>query len=248
VVARTQWLLAWPAMNSRDAGARRSTSALVQPGAGVGRIGHLGHHGAVVFGPGVAALQHTVHRPQAALFPTVVGGTHVGMHGLAPAADLAVHRPHHQGVAAAGFQRVDIGLGAGRRHRVARAKGAGAQVGGRDRRERRHRRTITGLPEAGVGDVQPLVAVQRDGDVVQPVGGGVDEGRHPLQVGVCAGHWQRRRLSRGAARRRQVAEVVLRVDEKEVCRHGSRARCLRAEYPRSPDRLQPMLSTWRDCW
>jgi hypothetical protein len=200
----------------------RIDEGAVQLRARVGRIRHLGHHRAVVLGPGVVALEHLGHAATALVLPGGAGGMHVGMHAMAPAADLAMHRPDHQRVAAAGLELVEVGQRAGKGQRVARRELASPHLCRRDRREGRDDTSACGLPEAGVRDVQPMVRVQRDGDRVQLRARLADERRQPHHVGMCPRHRQRRRQARPSDRIErpprlgQVAEVVLRVDDQQL--------------------------------
>jgi DNA-binding FrmR family transcriptional regulator len=177
---------------------------------------------AVVFRPGVLALGDLAHAAQQRLFPLVVRRAHVGVHAVAPGADLAVHRPHHQRVAAAGLEFVEVGQRPRQGGGVARLEYAGADLGGSDGRERGHGAALRVLPERRMGDVDVMVRVERDRDLVQPGAGGADERGGALHVGMGAGHGQGGRDGRagervrGAVAGRHVAEVVLRVDDQEL--------------------------------
>ncbi len=114
----------------------------------------------------------------------------MGMHTVAPATDFAVHRPDHQGVAPAGFERVHIGQRTLQVCRLAGLKQALAHLCSGDRGKWCHLIAVAVPPKRGVGNVKHLVGVERDRDVVdacavlaQPLG-------HALHVGVGAGHWQ----------------------------------------------------------
>ena len=186
----------------------------VQAGIGIVRIGHLGLQRAVVLGPGVQALEDDMARALAAQFPVGAGLAHGRMQLMAPGAQLAVHRPDHQRVAALGFQRVEIGQHPRQRRRVARLELAGAHLRGGDRREGRDllpRRVRP--PEARMRDVAAVVGVERQRDRVDAVGRAAQQLGHPAQVGVRARHRQGGRALRTGG---QVAEVVLRIDQQEV--------------------------------
>ena len=193
----------------------------VHRSAGVCRVGHLGLQRAVVLGPGVVALDDAGHRLQLGVLPGVAGCSQVGVQAMAPAADLAMHRPDLQAIAAAGFERVEVGLGARQLGAVTRRVSARAKLGGADRRERRHRRARAAAPERRVRDVDPVVRVQRDGDRRQRRNVGAHKSRQPQHVGMRTGHSQRRRQALSAHRVDravafgQVAEIVLRVDDQQ---------------------------------
>ncbi|MDT4871021.1 hypothetical protein FQZ97_1061270 [compost metagenome] len=162
-----------------------------------------------------------MHHAQALVFPAVIGSSHGGVHVVAPATDLAVHRPHHERVAAGPLQRVEVGQGAGQRGGVAWRVAAGAHLRGSDGGEGAHRFVRAGPPEGGVGNVVALVRIERDDDAGDPCATRVDERRQALHVGVRAAHGQRG-SGQGSAHRvgrapglGQVAEVVLRVDDQQ---------------------------------
>ena len=71
-------------------------------------------------------------------------------------------------------------------------------------------------PEIGVGDVEALVRVERDGDGVDLAALCSDEGRQALHVGVGARHGQAGRAACGAVAGGQVAEIVLGVDHQKL--------------------------------
>lgn len=70
-----------------------------------------------------------------------------------------------------------------------------------------------------MGDVEPMVRIQRDGDGRQRGRGDIDEARQPLHVGMRARHRQRGRGGAAGQRidgeifRGEVAEIVLRIDD-----------------------------------
>ena len=90
----------------------------VELGGGIARVGNLGLQGAVVLGPGVAALADFLHHGQMPVFPAVAGRLDGRVDVVAPAADFAMHRPDHQGVAAALLQRIQVGQRPGQHGRV----------------------------------------------------------------------------------------------------------------------------------
>jgi len=132
-----------------------------------------------------------------------------------------VHGPHHQAVAARRLERFQVGEGAAEGARVARQPAAGAHVRRRDLRERRHRAAVAIHPERRVGDVEPVVRIERDADAVDAVAAGVDQPRQALHVGMGAGDGQGGRRPAAVGQRRQiaggqVAEIVLRIDHEQV--------------------------------
>ena len=237
--------------------------AAVEPGGGIVGIGHLGLQGAVVLGPGVVALGHLQHLAQAAVFPLVVGGAHGAVDVVAPAADFAMHRPHHQAVAALGLQRIQVGqhaeqhggIGGGlpghtglhrtlpfgpfpALHHGCWHKRSGPHLRGGDGGEWGHRRAIARAPERGVGNVHAVVRVEGDDDVIQPCAAALDEIGHAPHVGIGPGHRQRwRTQGRGG----QVAEIVLGVDEQQHRARRSGARSGRDSCGRAHGRT-PLLS------
>ncbi len=120
-------------------------------------VGHFSHQCAVVLRPRVGALGHLAHDELAFVFPTGIGRAHVRVDVVAPAADLAMHRPYHQGVAAARLQLLQVGQRARQVVGVARLEGARAYLAGGDGGERSDRATVAGAPEGGMGDIQPVV-------------------------------------------------------------------------------------------
>ncbi|MPM55818.1 hypothetical protein SDC9_102615 [bioreactor metagenome] len=185
-------------------------------------VGHLGADRAVVLGPGIHALEDVLRRARPCLLPGGAGGQHVGMNAVAPTADFAVHGPHHQGVAALRFQRVEVGEHALAGLRIARCIGAVAHLLCRYGREGRYVCAIAGAPEAGVRNVITLVGVERERDVIDARVAGVDEARQTLHVSVRSGHGQAGGDALAADRceampvARQVAEVVLWIDQKQL--------------------------------
>ncbi|KAG1243205.1 hypothetical protein G6F68_015901 [Rhizopus microsporus] len=141
------------------------------------------------------------------------------MHVVPPGADLAVHGPYHQRVAAARLQFVQIGQGAGQVVDVARVEGASAHFCGGDRREGCDGVAVARAPERGVRVVQPMARILRHRDGILRMLGGVDEARQPLHVGVRARYRQRRQAGVSGQRIRrqirlgQVAAIVLRIDD-----------------------------------
>ena len=207
---------------------------LVELGVRVVGIGHLGLHGAVVLGPRVAAFVHGLHDGHLPLFPRAASGFQVRMHVVAPGANFAVHRPHHQGVTTSHLQFIQVGQGAWQGRCITWAEGPGAHLGGGDGGERADRRTIACLPEQRMGDVQAVVGVEGDGDLVQGAACAADKRRQTLHVGMGTRHRQCR-LDTHAAQRvngpvglGQIAEVVLGVNDEEMGLelHGGLLRCL----------------------
>ncbi len=200
----------------------------VEQGGGVVLVRHFGLNGAVVLGPGVAPLADLFHHAQLLVLPGVVGGLDGGMHVVAPAADLAMHRPHHQRVAAAALELVDVGQRPGQGSGVARTVVAGIDLCRGDRCERLHTGAIARLPERGVRNVEPVVRIQRNGDTRNALRPLADELGHPQHVGMGTRNRQCRLQlrARGCVCRkpagRKVAEVVLRIDQEklDVLLHG----------------------------
>lgn len=198
----------------------RCEQAGVEGGAGVGGVGHFGLDGAVVLRPRVHALEDVRGGALAAHLPVAAGRKYVGMHAVAPAADLAVHGPDHERVAALGFERIQVDEHARQRLRVARCEGARAHLGCGDRSEGRDIAAVAALPEAWVGDVKALVRILGEADLADAIALSANERGEPLHVGMCTGHGQRGHPGDLGGK---VAEIVLGVDGEQVNGAGHRA-------------------------
>ena len=96
-------------------------------------------------------------------------------------------------------------------------------LGGGDGGKRGDIAAIDLLPERGVGNVKHLVRVQRDGDVVNLAALRAQPCGQTLHVGMCSGHGQAGAQLGGAGTGRQIAEIVLRVDQQQLAKkaHGA---------------------------
>jgi hypothetical protein len=97
-----------------------------------------------------------------------------------------------------------------------------AHLRGRDRRERPHGLAGAGLPEGRVGDVKPVVGIQRHadgGDAGCAFANQFGQAQH-VRMGARHGQGRRCGLPRHRIDRqpvgRQVAKVVLRVDDQKL--------------------------------
>jgi len=122
-----------------------------------------------------------------------------------------VDRPHHQLITAGGFQRIEIRQHARQGASIARHEAAGPHVGSGNLGERPRRRTIGSAPEGRMRNVITMVRIQRDGDGRKPGAALFDQAGEPQHVLVGARNRQSRR-----GRWWQIAEIVLRIDDKQV--------------------------------
>lgn len=186
----------------------------VQGRGGILRVRNLGHHAAVVLGPGVASLGDVIGHGEVLALPTLQGLGEIGVDVVPPGADQAVGRPHEQRVVALALQRARVLQGAGAEAGVAGGPDPVLDVVGGDEGERRGRVALGVHPPGRVRDVDEAVRVEGHVDVLELATDTIEHGGQALHVVIGTGN------RKGCTS--DVAEVVLGIDDERVNveRHG----------------------------